>query len=274
MGGKYSFRRLRKLFILRVVNTDRMSPKLKYYTASLTFLAGVILALIGVGFAVAVNLTRFSDPAQISFTYGIVAFGLAVSLTGLNLMIKQRSVYTNYVIPVGFALCVIGVLKFAFDYPQGWAYPNISYIILLYAGGVTVLVANSFANAVLNLLEGSPVSIKEEQPQYTDEDIEKEVDRAIEESTRRIVEFSDSGLKFKDVDTEGFRPSEAFNKRREITRVKDDVDEVKSLKNVQSGKVEVEDDDLDEASELLKETTINNEEEKEEKKKRFKLFGS
>ncbi len=251
-----------------------MSPKLKYYTASLTFLAGIILALIGIGFAVAVNLTRHSDPTQISFTYSIVAFGLAVSLTGLNLMIKQRSVYTNYVIPAGFGLSVLGVLKFALDYPLGWAYPNISYIILLYAGGATILIANSFANAVLNLLEGVPVSIKEEkQPEYTDEDIEREVDRAIEESTRRIVEFSDSGLRFKDVDTEGFRPSKAFTKSRETTRVKDDVDEVRSLRNVQSGKVEVEDDDLDEISDLLKETTINNEEEKGEKK-RFRLFGS
>ncbi|MFP3946123.1 MAG: hypothetical protein ACLFVI_04405 [Archaeoglobaceae archaeon] len=251
-----------------------MSPKLKYYTASLTFLAGIILALIGVGFAVAVNLTRNSEPAQISFTYSMVAFGLAVSLTGLNLMIKQRSVYTNYVIPAGFALCVIGLLKFAFDYPQGWAYPNISYIILLYAGGVTILVANSFANAVLNLLEGVPVSIKgEKQPEYTDEDIEREVDRAIEESTRRIVEFSDSGLRFKDVDMEGFRPSKSFTSSRETTRVKDDIDEVRSLRNVQSGKVEVKDDELDEISDLLKETTINNEEE-EEGKKRFRLFGS
>lgn len=251
-----------------------MSSKLKYYAASLTFLAGIILALVGVIFAVAVNLTRSSDPTQIIFTYGVIAFGLVVSLTGLNLMIKQRSVYTNYVIPLGLALCVIGVLKFAFDYPQGWGYPNITYIILLYAGGVTILVANAFANAVLNLLEGVPVSIKEEQqPQYTDEDIEREVDRAIEESTKRIVEFSDSGLRFKDVDTEGFRPSKAFD-NRETTRVKDDIDEVKSLKNVQSGKVEVKDDDLEEVSDLLKETTLNNEEEEEEKKKRFRLFGS
>ncbi|MFP3908310.1 MAG: DUF7139 domain-containing protein [Halobacteriota archaeon] len=243
-----------------------MTSKFKYYTASLMFLSGIILALLGVVFAVSINLTRFSDPAQISFTYSIVAFGMAVSLTGLNLMIKQRSVYTSYVIPVAFALCTAGAAKFALDYPQEWAYPNITYIILLYAGGATVLVANSFANAVLNLIEGKPVSIKEEI-QYTDEDIEREVDRAIEESTRRILDFSESGLKFRDVNMQGFRPSRAFTER-ETTRVKDGVDEVKLLQNVESGRVEVEDAELEEVSNLLRATSSKGTEEEDNSKYR------
>lgn len=247
-----------------------MTSKLKYYTASLAFLSGMILAIVGVAFAVSVNLTRFSDPAQINFTYSIVAFGLAVSITGLNLMVKQRSVYTNYIIPLGFAMCTAGVAKFALDYPQGWMYPNITYIILLYAGGITVLVANSFANAVLNLIEGKPVSIKEEV-HYSDEDIEREVDRAIEESSRRLVEFSDSGLGFKDVDMQGFKPSRAFGEGRETTRVKDDVEEVKQLQSVESGRVTVEDTDLGEVSSLLKDTTSNEKSEKREESK-YKRF--
>lgn len=240
-----------------------MPSKLKYYTASLTFLSGIILALAGVAFAVSVNLTRSSDPSQINFTYGTVAFGLAVSLTGLSLMVKQRSVYTNYVIPLGFVLSVAGVAKFALDYPQGWAYPNITYIILLYAGGITILVANSFANAVLNLIEGKPVSIKEEV-HYTEEDIEREVDRAIEESSRRLVEFSDSGLGFKDVDMQGFRPSRAFGESRGTTRIKDGVEEVKLLQNVESGRVEIEDNELEEVSSLLRDATSINENDKRE----------
>ncbi len=243
-----------------------MTSKLKYYTASLAFLSGIILALAGVAFAVLVNLTRYSDPAQINFTYSIVAFGLAVSITGLNLMVKQRSTYTNYIIPLGFALCAAGVAKFALDYPQGWVYPNITYIVLLYAGGITVLVANSFANAVLNLIEGKPVSIKEEI-HYSDEDIEREVDRAIEESSRRLVEFSDSILGFKDVDMRGFRPSRAFGKSRETTKVKDDVKEAKLLQNVESGRVEIEDNELEEVSSLLRNATSNNEPQKSEESK-------
>ncbi|MFO7967416.1 MAG: hypothetical protein R6U44_07435 [Archaeoglobaceae archaeon] len=241
-----------------------MTSKLKYYTASLAFLSGVILALAGVVFAISVNLTRASDPAQINFTYSLVAFGLAVSIGGLNLMVKQRSVYTNYVIPLGLVLSVAGVGKFALEYPQGWFYPNITYIILLYAGGITILVANSFANAVLNLIEGKPVSIKQEV-QYSEEDIEREVDRAIEESSRRLVEFSDSGLGFKDVDMRGFRPSSAFEEDRETTRVKDRVEEVKILQDVGSGRVEIVDKDLEKVSSLLRDTTSSDDKEKEEK---------
>ncbi len=243
-----------------------MTSKLKYYTASLAFLSGMILALIGVAFAVSVNLTRSSDSSQISFTYGIVAFGLAVSITGLNLMIKQRSTYTNYIIPLGFALSAAGVAKFAMEYPQGWIYPNITYTIILYAGGITFLVANSFANAVLNLIEGKPVSIKEEV-QYSDADIEREVDRAIEESSRRLVEFSDSGLGFKDVDMQGFKPGKAFGASRETTRVKDSVEEAKILQNVESGRVTFEDSELDEVSSLLKDATSDRSREENEEKK-------
>lgn len=239
---------------------------MRYYAGSLTFIFGIILALIGIGFAISVNLTRYSDPSQIEFTYGAVGLGLAVALLGLNLMIKQRAYYTNYIIVLGIFLCSVGLAEFVAYYPQNWKYPYVTYVVVPYAVGFALLVGNSFANAVLNLIEGKPV-IKRE---ITEEEIEQEVERVISESMGEIVKLSESGLKFKDVSTEGFKPSKAFFEKKDVVVLEDDVKEAEILKSLEINRVEVKDEDLEEEIKLLKET-INSSKSKKEKK--FRLFG-
>ncbi len=240
--------------------------KVRYYCGSLTFLFGIIIALIGIGFAISVKLTRYSDPSQIEFTYSFVGFGLTVALLGLNLMIKRRIGYANYVTLAGIFLCFLGLAEFVIYYPQNWKYPYITYVIVPYAGGLTLLVGNSFANAVLNLIESKPVISKE----YTEEEIEKEVEKVISESMDKIVRLSESGLKFKDVSIEGFKPSKAFFEKKDVVVSKDKIEEAEILKSLKLNRIEVKDEELDEETELLKET-INSRKGKKERK--FKLFG-
>ncbi len=239
----------------------------KYYAGSLTFIFGIIIALIGIGFAISVKLTRYSDPSQIEFTYSSVGLGLAVALLGLNLMIKKRAHYVNYITILGISLCSVGLVEFVTYYPQNWKYPYVTYVVISYAVGLALLVGNSFANAVLNLIEGKPVISKKEE--LTEEDIEREVERVISESMDEIVKLSEAGLKFKDVSTEGFRPSKAFFERKDVVVLKDNVREAEILKNLELNRVEVKDKDLDEEIKLLKET-INSSKNKQEKK--FRLF--
>ena len=240
----------------------------RYYAGSLTFILGIILAIIGVGFAISVKLTRYSDPSQIEFTYTFAGLGLAVALLGVNLMIKKRTHYVNYITILGIILCSLGLAEFVIYFPQNWKYPYVTYVVVPYALGVALLVGNSFANAVLNLIEGKPVVSRREE--ITEEDIEREVERVISESMEEMVKLSEAGLKFKDVSTEGFRPGKAFFEKKDVVVLKDDVEEAEILKNLEQNRVEVKDEELEEDIKLLKETISS---EKEKKGKKFRLFG-
>jgi hypothetical protein len=230
-----------------------------YYLASLVFLAGLLLSVTGIAFSIYVNLSRISDPGEIRLAFGLIGVGLAVTLTGLNMMIRFRSEYSTYAVIAGFLLSSAGIAGFIFIYPDLWYYPNVSYVVTAYTVGIALLVGNSFANVVLNLIEKKPVMREEFSP----EEIEKEVERVIDESMRRIIEFSDSGLRFRDVDTAGFRLGRTFDEKRgEMRVIGDSVPEVEALRLLKTGTIEVDDKEIDTDSKLLKEVISREEDRK------------
>ena len=230
-----------------------------YYLASLVFLAGLLLSVTGIAFSIYVNLSRISEPGEIRLAFGLIGAGLAITLAGLNMMIRFRSEYSVYVVIAGFLLSLAAIAGFISIFPDLWYYPNVSYVVAAYTLGIALLVGNSFANVVLNLIEKKPVMREEFSP----EEIEREVERVIDESMRRIIEFSDSGLRFRDVDTAGFRPSRSFGERRGETKVVgDSVPEVEALRLLKTGSIEVEDKEIETDSKLLKDVISREEDRK------------
>ena len=232
-----------------------MNIRAKYYFGSLTFLAGIILSIIGIGYAAFIHLSRISNPFDIRLTYGLIGVGLFVTLAGLNTMIRGRVNFSNYLTAAGVALAAIGVFSFILSYPENWKYPNVTYIVATYACGICILVGNAFAKVILNLIE--------EKSTVKEEISEEEIEKAIDESLKRVLEFSETTFKFRDVSTEGFRPGKAFMfDRGKTVRVKDEVSEVEELKKIRGEKIRVKDESVEDATKLLKETIKKKEDKK------------
>ncbi len=224
-----------------------MNIRAKYYFASLTFLAGIILSIIGIGYATFIHLSRISNPFDIRLTYGLIGVGLFVTLAGLNAMIRGRLNVSSYITALGVTLASIGVVAFLLSYPENWKYPNVTYIVATYACGICVLVGNAFAKVILNLIE--------EKSKVKEEISEEEIEKVIDESLKRVVEFSETTLRFRDVSTEGFKPGKAFMfDRGKTIKVRDEVSEVEELKRIRGERVEIRDEEVEDATKLLKET--------------------
>ncbi len=232
-----------------------MSVRAKYHFASMTFIAGIILSIVGIGYGIFVHLSRTSDPCEIRLTYGLVGVGLLVTLSGLNAMMKSRVSYSRYITLIGAVVSVVGVISFLISYPENWMYPFATYVIATYSCGICILIGNAFAKVVLNLIEEKTV-VKEEIA-------EEEIEKVIDETMKRVVDFSDTSIKFKDVSTEDFKPGKAFFEKDKIVKVKDDVSEVYELRKIKESKVEIKDEEIDDIANMLRETI------KKEKDKKF-----
>lgn len=149
----------------------------------------------------------------------------------------------------GAILALIGLALGAVNYPENWFYPTISYVVLTYIAGVVLLLGNSFANAVLNVMEGRPVTTREEIPEEAIErDIERELSRVIESSHESVAEF-------RDVDTSDIKLESAFSEPKckgEITELEDELSEHPTLRKAETGSVELPDNDIGRVSKSLK----------------------
>lgn len=240
---------------------DTMKSKMSHYFASMTLLSGFILALMGIGFALSVNLTRRSDPEEIAITYTFIGFGLSLILIGINLMIIKPKEYHRYAVVGGFILSWVGMGAFYLIYPEGWKYPNVTFVAVAYATGICLLAGNAFANTVLYQIEERARLLLQEksdrEKDLNNEDIDKEVQKALERSFSGDDEVSSFNLGIKDKGYD-FILGKAFNDSEEKKIIfKDDVSEVENLKYSRSGKLKINDDGLDSASILLA-RAINN----------------
>lgn len=232
-----------------------MKSKLSHYFSSVTMLSGFLLALAGIVYALSVHLTRRSDPGEITITYGFIGLGLSLILTGINLMIKEPKEYHNYVIGGGLVLNFIGVGAFTLIYPEGWQYPNVTYVAGTYVAGTCLLAGNAFANSVLNQIEERARQLFEKKAEntqkYSEEEIEREVQRTLEESLSERDGFSSFDLGIKKEDYDFILGKALTDSEEKKIVVKDDISEVESLRLARSGKLKVSDDGLDSASMLL-----------------------
>lgn len=238
-----------------------MKSKISHYFASMALLSGFLLALTGIVYALSVNLTRRSDPGEIAITYGFIGFGLALILTGINLMVKNPKEYHLHIVGTGLALNCIGIVAFLALYPQGypvWVYPNVTYVAVVYAAGVCLLAGNAFANTVLTQIEERARQISEIESEkiksHSEDEIEREVRKTLENSLTGKDGFSKFNLALKDTEYDFILGKGLQESEKKIT-VQDDIPEVESLRFASTGKLEALDDGLDSASLLLARAT-------------------
>lgn len=239
-----------------------MKSKISHYFASMTLLSGFILALMGIGFALSVNLTRRSDPGEIALTYTFIGFSLSFILLGINLMIIKPKEYHRYAVGGGFILSWVGMGAFYLIYPEGWKYPNVTFVAVAYTTGICLLAGNAFANTVLYQIEERARLLLQEKSDkekgQNEGDIDKEVQEALERSFSQDSEFSHFNLGIKDEDYD-FILGKAFtdSEEKKIT-YKDDISEVENLKYSRGENLEINDDELASTSMLLAQTINNN----------------
>ena len=172
-------------------------------------------------------------------------------------------------------------------YPSGWYYPLISYVLLSYILGFLLLIGNAFGNVILFIIGNSTGPLIEKtvnpdrQKSYTDEEINKDIDDAV----KRSMEIALSDLKFSDDDLKDIKFGKAYKDNPGVvTRVRDDIDEVITLKMAINPRDTEEDGskDIDNISSqldkfIMQEPSADNVKINKQfrvKHKRFRLFSS
>jgi hypothetical protein len=203
--------------------------ELIYYLGSLIFGTGIALLFIGTAFVMIFSIHSKSDPGEIVLTTIFVALGIALILIGINMMMRQTK-YGKYIMIAGSFLSLIAILIFVLNFYRNWYYPIISYIIILYVTGFSILLVNTFANITAWMIHEKTeivTSGEDKAKIYTDEEIQRD----IEEATRKSMELAASELQFEIGNLDNIKVGKAFYESRGmVTRVKDDMDESLTLK--------------------------------------------
>ncbi len=211
-----------------------------YYLGSMVFIAGIALIILGTALIIFFQLNYSSGIDEKLYTIISVASGISLLLIGINLMMKQTK--KGYFIVVTSVIIIsLAILLFIRNYPQNWYYPLVGYVFGLYVIGFLALLGNTFASVILWIIGSkSDITIKEKEEKphlYTDEEIRRD----IEEATKKSIETAVAELKFEIEDS----PSDILIGRSvsktpgKITRVKDDINEVLSLRQtVAPGEIE------------------------------------
>ncbi|KYK20381.1 hypothetical protein AYK24_03835 [Thermoplasmatales archaeon SG8-52-4] len=203
-----------------------------YYLGSIVFLIGIILVVLGSALVVYFQIHYGSEPWKIFYTILSIAAGLILILTGINLMIRQMK--KGYaIIVVSGILATIAMYLFYMNYFDNFYYPLVGYIFGFYIVAFLLLLGNAFASVIVWIIGNKPEYVikkedKEPSRLYTDEEIQRD----IEEATNKVVESAINELQF-EIEQ---RPSDILMSKSvskipgNIIRVKDDIDEVISLK--------------------------------------------
>lgn len=200
-----------------------------YYVGSVVFAAGVGLLAIGAAIVMMWRINYRSEPEEILISAIFMGAGAILILIGINMIMKQTQ-YGYHIVTASAFMSFLALFMFKSSYPHEWHYPLVSYVVALYVGGFLILLGNAFANVVLWMIHSKEEPVageKWESKQYTDEEIERD----IEEATRKSIEVAAGELKFKAGNEAGkIKVGKAFHKKRgDTTRVKDDINEAKSL---------------------------------------------
>jgi len=201
-----------------------------YYLGSAVFVIGIVLILIGTALVMLFQIHYESQPEQILYTIVAIATGITMILIGINLMIKQTK--KGYaIIAISIVFSAIAVFLFATNYLENFYYPLVSFIFGFYVIGFLALLGNAFANVIIWIIGNKPTYITEEKEKpriYTDEEIQRD----IEEATKKSLEAAVADLQFELEDLpSGLVVGKAAPKDPgTVIRVKDDIDEVLSLR--------------------------------------------
>lgn len=201
-----------------------------YYFGSAVFAAGIVLIVLGSALVMFFQIHYESEPVEIFYTILSIATGIILILVGINLMIRQRKKgYAIVVASVVFSS--LAIYLFYANYLHNFYYPLVSYIFGLYVLGFLALLGNAFASVIVWIIGNRPeyqIIGKEKPHLYSDEEIQRD----IEEATQKSLEAAIGQLQFEleDLPKDILVGKSAPKTPGTIIRVKDDIDEVLSLK--------------------------------------------
>jgi hypothetical protein len=244
---------------------------MKYYSASFIFAVGVGLLILGLSLIVIFQLHYGSEPYKVEITFSIVGISIPIIIHGINMMLGYKR-YFKITTILGFVLSFVAVLAFVAIYPEGWFYPNVTYVAIVYALGLILLFSSSFAEAVVKVIE---TSVKTAKKIITTETAEKEVEETLVDTEPFVepITFKEPEIIIKDISTEDIKLGKALEQPRvgRIVKVKDAVTrEAEELVRVKEGELKVKktDSDIFEAAKALKSI-----EERMGKNDKKKIFG-
>ena len=144
--------------------------------ASLGFLAGLVSCLTGLLFAIVSRLNRGSGSETILVVCMLLATGVVLILSGINVAGIRQKLSRSYSFLAGMLLSAIGLLVFMFSFPDNWIYPRVSYAIVAYSLGIFLLLINIFVNYFLQALgdcgqqedKNHKDSVRSTEPQHND----------------------------------------------------------------------------------------------------------
>lgn len=201
-----------------------------YYLGSAVFVIGIVLIILGSALTMIFQIHYGSEPEQILYTIVSVATGITLILIGINLMMKQtKKGYAIVVVSTVFSS--LAIFLFTTNYLHNFYYPLVSYVFGFYVIGFLALLGNAFASVIIWIVGNRPSYIAEEKEKsrlYTDEEIQRD----IEEATKKSLETAVAELQFEleelpdDMVVGKYAPKTPGN----VIRVKDDIDEVLSLR--------------------------------------------
>lgn len=198
-----------------------------YYVGSLFFVIGIAFLTMGSALVIIFQLHYGSEPEEILYTVVFIGTGIALTLLGINMMMKQTK-KGYYLVGVSTFMSSLALFTFTSNYFYNWYYPLISYVFALYVIGFLLLLGNTFANVVLWVIENGSMTTEERVAKtHTDEEIQRD----IEEATRKSIEVAANELQIEVSDIENLTlGGPAPRVRGHITRVKDNIDETKTLR--------------------------------------------
>ncbi|TQD27550.1 CHAD domain-containing protein [Methanolobus vulcani] len=123
--------------------------------ASLGFLAGLVSCMTGLLFAIVSRLNRGSGTETILVVCMLLATGVVLILSGINVAGIRQKLSRNYSFLAGLLLSAIGLFVFMTSFPDNWVYPKVSYAIVAYSIGIFLLLINIFVNYFLQALGDS-----------------------------------------------------------------------------------------------------------------------
>lgn len=215
---------------------DNSSTKLSsrgmsvYYLGSAVFVIGILLIILGTALVVLFQIHYGSKPEEILYTIVSIATGITLILIGINLMIKQTK--KGYAIVVASTVSsLLAIFLFTTNYLQNWYYPLVSYVFALYVIGFLALLGNAFASVIIWIIGNRPSYSVEEKVKprlYADEEIQRDID----EATKKSLETAVAELQFEleELPDDMVVGKYASKTPGNIIRVKDDIDEVLSLR--------------------------------------------
>ena len=147
-------------------------------------------------------------------------------------MIKQtKKGYAIVVASTVSSLLAIFLFTTNYHYLQNRYYPLVSYVFALYVIGFLALLGNAFASVIIWIIGNRPSYSVEEKVKprlYADEEIQRDID----EATKKSLETAVAELQFEleELPDDMVVGKYASKTPGNIIRVKDDIDEVLSLR--------------------------------------------